>query len=329
MTLIAATLQSFFTDRLANHKRASPHTIAAYRDTMRLLLAFAHQRTGARPAKLDWAQLDAPLILAFLDDLEHGRGNSIRTRNARLTAIRSLFAYASLAHPEHAATIARVLAIPAKRFDKAAITYLNEAETRTLLEAPDQATWEGRRDVVLLLTAIQTGLRISELLGLNWEDITLGTGANLRCEGKGRKHRAVPLNEPVQAALARWFQETQPNRGDPVFTTRTTRRLSPDAVQRRLHLHAAAAAEKCATLRGRRLHPHVLRHTTAMNLLHAGVDTTVIALWLGHADVRSTNAYLHADLAIKERALAQVAPHDAPTGRYRAPDRVLAFLESL
>jgi site-specific recombinase XerD len=329
MTTIAATLQSFFTDRLANHKRASPHTIAAYRDTMRLMLAFAHQRTGTPPAKLDWDQLNAPLILAFLDDLEHGRGNSTRTRNARLTAIRSLFAYASLAHPEHAATIARVLAIPAKRFEKATITYLTEPETKALLAAPDRARWEGRRDAVLLLTAIQTGLRISELLNLNRDDITLGAGANVRCEGKGRKHRAVPLNEPVQAALTNWFRENPSADGDPVFTTRTGRRLSPDAVQRRIQIHAATAAEKCPSLRGRRLHPHVLRHTAAMNLLHGGVDTTVIALWLGHADVRSTNTYLHADLAIKERALAQVAPLNAGTGRYRAPDRLLAFLESL
>ena len=329
MTLIAPTLQSFFTDRLARHKRASEHTVAAYRDTMRLLLAFVQQRTATPPAKLDWAQLDASTILAFLDDLEHSRGNTIRTRNARLTAIRSLFAYASLRHPEHAATIAQVLAIPAKRYDKATITYLTEAEIKALLAAPDQHRWEGRRDVVLMLTAIQTGLRISELLNLNRGDITLGAGANVRCEGKGRKHRAVPLNGPVRDALAGWLARTGTGADQPVFTTRGGRRLSADAARSRLDLHARTAAEHCPSLAGRKLHPHVFRHTTAMNLLHAGVDTTVIALWLGHADVRSTNAYLHADMAIKERALAQVASPAVTISRYRPPDKLLAFLESL
>lgn len=329
MTLIAPTLQAFFTDRLARHKRASEHTIAAYRDTMRLLLAFIQQRTKTSPAKLDWAQLDGPAILAFLDDLEHRRGNTIRTRNARLTAIRSLFAYASLRHPEHAASIAQVLAIPAKRFEKATITYLTEAETQALLAAPDQDSWEGRRDVVLMLTAIQTGLRISELLGLNRGDITLGAGANVRCEGKGRKHRAVPLNEPVRQALAGWLTRTPTGADRPVFTTRGGRRLSSDAARSRLDLHTRKAAEHCPSLAGRKLHPHVSRHTAAMNLLHAGVDTTVIALWLGHTDVRSTNAYLHADMAIKEKALAQVAPPTVKISRYRPPDKLLAFLESL
>ena len=316
MTLIAPTLQSFFTDRLARHTRASEHTIAAYRDTMRLLLGFIQQRIGTSPAKLDWAQLDASMVLAFLDDLEHRRGNTIRT-------------YASLLHPEHAATIAQVLAIPAKRFEKATITYLTEIETQALLAAPDQTTWEGRRDVVLMLTAIQTGLRISELLSLNRGDITLGAGANVRCEGKGRKHRAVPLNEPVRNALAGWLTLTGVGADQPVFTTRIGRRLSADAARSRLDIHARTAAEHCPSLVGRKLHPHVFRHTSAMNLLHAGVDTTVIALWLGHADVRSTNAYLHADMAIKEKALAQVTPPSVTIGRYRPPDKLLAFLESL
>lgn len=329
MTAISPTLQSFFTDRLTKQKRASHHTIAAYRDTLRLLLTFVQRRTGTPPAKLDWAQLDAAVITGFLDNLEHGRGNTVRTRNARLTAIRSLFTYASLLHPEHAATIAQVLAIPTKRFEKASITFLDQAEVQALLAAPDRSRWEGHRDVVLMLTAIQTGLRISELLGLNRRDVTLGTGANVRCEGKGRKHRAVPLNEPVREALADWLARTGTGPDEPVFTTRRGRRLSPDAVQSRIDLHATVAAEKCPTLKGCKLHPHVFRHTAAMNLLHAGVDTTVIALWLGHADVRSTNAYLHADMAIKERALAQVTPTDAPTGRYRPPDRLLAFLENL
>jgi site-specific recombinase XerD len=329
VTAIAATLQSFFTDRLARHRQVSPHTIASYRDTLRLLLQFLRQRTGITPSRLDWADLDPDSICAFLDHLESDRGNSTRTRNARLTAIRSLFAYAALRHPEHAALIARVLAIPAKRFDKATVTFLDEHEVTALLHAPDRNRWEGRRDFTLILVAIQTGLRVSELLSLNCGDVIDGVGAHLRCQGKGRKHRAVPLTGPVENAMQAWLAERHALPDQPVFATRTGRRLSPDAVQRRVNLHAVTAAEHCPSLQGRRLSPHTFRHTSAMNLLHSGVDTTVIALWLGHADVRSTNAYLHADLAIKERALERVAPITTETGRYRPPDKLLAFLESL
>jgi site-specific recombinase XerD len=329
VTAIAATLQSFFTDRLARHQQASPHTITAYRDTLRLLLTFLQDRTGVPPSRLDWADLDAETIAAFLDHLETDRHNSARTRNARLTAIRALFAYAALRHPEHAAGIARVLAIPAKRFDKATVTYLNGAEVTALLTAADRSRWEGRRDYTLMLVAIQTGLRISELLGLDVHDITLGTGKHLRCNGKGRKHRAVPLNEPVEQVLRDWLYERSGNPDEPVFVTRTGRRLSPDAVQRRIDIYAERAAIECPSLGGRKLSPHIFRHTAAMNLLHAGVDTTVIALWLGHVDVRSTSAYLHADLAIKERALARVAPIGSPAARYQPTDQLLAFLEAL
>ena len=329
MSPVAPTMQSFFTDRLARHRQASPHTIASYRDTLRLLLKFVQSRAGVNPSRLDWADLDADCISAFLDHLENDRHNTARTRNARLTAIRSLFVYASLRHPEHAASITRVLAIPAKRFDKATVDFLEDDEVAAMLRAPDRTRWEGRRDLTFLLVAIQTGLRVSELLGLNVADVALGTGAHLRCQGKGRKHRAVPLSAPVEHALRAWLVECASQPDEPVFTTRTGRRLSPDAVQRRIDLHAAAAAKSCTSLAGRKLSAHIFRHTNAMNLLHAGVDTTVIALWLGHADVRSTNAYLHADLAIKERALARVAPIDAPTARYRPPDKLLAFLESL
>jgi site-specific recombinase XerD len=329
VTAIAATLQSFFTDRLTRHQQASPHTVAAYRDTLRLLLTFLQDRTGIPPSRLDWADLDAETISAFLDHLEIDRHNSARTRNARLTAIRALFAYAALRHPEHAAGIARVLAIPAKRFDKATVSYLNSAEITALLTAADRSRWEGRRDHTLMLVAIQTGLRISELLGLDVDDITLGTGKHLRCNGKGRKHRAVPLNDPVEQVLRDWLTERHGHPDEPVFITRTGRRLSPDGVQRRIDAYTARAAIECPSLGGRKLSPHIFRHTSAMNLLHAGVDTTVIALWLGHADVRSTNAYLHADLAIKERALARVTPIGTPTTRYQPSDQLLAFLEAL
>jgi site-specific recombinase XerD len=329
MTLVAPTLQAFFTDRLATQRRASPRTIAAYRDTLRLLLGFVHCRTGVRPAQLDWADLDATMISAFLHYLESERGNSIRTRNVRLTAIRSLFSYAALRHPEHALLIARVLAIPPKRFDKRIVTFLTAPEVDALLAAPDQSRWEGRRDRALMLLAVQTGLRVSELTGLNCGDVTLGTGANVRCEGKGRRQRAVPLTSPVEALLRVWLRERAGRPTDPLFPTRTGRNLSRDAVALRVSTHASTAAQRCPSLLGKRIHPHVLRHSCAMSLLQAGVDTSVIALWLGHAGVRSTDAYLHADLTIKEKALALTTPATAPPGRYRPPDKILAFLESL
>jgi site-specific recombinase XerD len=329
MSSVAPTLQSFFTDGLTTQRQASEHTIASYRDTCRLLLEFIHRRTGRPPSRLDWTDLDADAVTAFLDHLETDRHNGPRTRNARLTAIRSLFVYASLHHPEHATTIARVLAIPPKRFDKAIVAYLDDAEAAAVLAAPDRATWVGRRDHTLIALAIQTGLRISELLGLNCGDIVLGTGGHVRCEGKGRKQRSVPMTDPIRSIVELWLRERDGQRSDPVFITRTGRRLSVDAVQRRLTLHAETAATHCPSLRGKHLSPHVLRHTSAMALLHAGVDTTVIALWLGHADTRSTNAYLHADLAIKERALARLTPTPPQPGRYRPPDRLIAFLEAL
>ena len=329
MTSIAPTLQGFFTERLISQRRVSPRTIASYRDSLKLLLAFAQQRTGKPPTALDWADLDTELITAFLDHLETQRHNTTRTRNLRLTAIRSLFTYAALRHPEHAALIQQVLAIPAKRFAKQLISFLTEAEINALLAASDLTRWEGRRDRALLLVAVQTGLRVSELTGLNCGDVTLGTGASLRCLGKGRKHRAVPLTTPTQAVLRVWMTERTGLPGQPLFPTRTGRRLSTDAVQRLVHQHAATAALRCPSIRPDKLHPHILRHSCAMTLLHAGVDTAVIALWLGHADIRSTNAYLHADMTIKQRALDLTTPTSAPPGRYRPADPLLAFLESL
>lgn len=329
MTLVAPTLQAFFTDRLARQLQASPRTIASYRDTLRLLLCYVHDRTGTAPSSLDWDDLDETLIAAFLEHLESERGNSARTRNLRLTAIRSLFRYAALRHPEHAAVIARVLSIPPKRFEKRTITFLTAAEAKALLEAPDQTRWEGRRDRALLTLALQAGLRVSELIALTCADIALGTGAHVRCEGKGRKHRSVPLTAAAQAVLSTWLKERAGEAHDPLFPTRTGRRLSRDAIERRLATHTTNAATRCPSLNGKRLHPHALRHSCAMSLLQAGVDTTVIALWLGHADVRSTGPYLHADLTIKERALALLAPAAVAPGRYKPADRVLAFLEAL
>jgi site-specific recombinase XerD len=329
MSLIAPTLQSFFTDRLVRQRRASPRTIASYRDSLRLFVVFVHGRTAKTPCTLDWDDLDTEMVCAFLDHLEAERHNGPRTRNLRLTAIRSLFAYASLRHPEHAALIQRVLAIPAKRFDKPIVSFLTATEIDAVVGAPDLSRWEGRRDRALLLVAVQTGLRVSELTGLDCGDVGLGTGANVRCEGKGRKHRAVPLTAVTEAVLTVWLTERAGRRDEPLFPTRTGRRLSADAVERLVRKHAATASARCPSLRPEKLHPHVLRHSCAMTLLQAGVDTAVIALWLGHADIRSTQAYLHADMTIKRRALELTTPTATAPGRYRPPDSLLAFLEGL
>src|SRR6267154_4450032 len=248
MTALAPTLQAFFTERLIRQRQASPHTLAAYRDTLRLLLVFASARKDVEPSKLDIDDLDAPLIGAFLDHLEKQRENSARTRNARLAAVRSLFRYAALRHPEHAAVIQRVLAIPAKRFTKATISFLTAEEAGALLDAPDQRRWEGRRDRALLMLALQTGLRVSELIGLDCADVVLGTGGHVRCEGKGRRQRAVPLTSSAQQVLRPWMAERAGRPSDPLFPTRTGRRLSPDAIERRVAIHAAAAAKRYPSL---------------------------------------------------------------------------------
>jgi len=329
MTPVAPTLQAFFTERLIKQRDASPRTIASYRDTLRLLLCFVQDSTGRAPCKLDWDDLDEPVITAFLQHLEHERHNSARTRNLRLTAIRSLFNYAALRHPEHAAVIARVLSVPPARFQQATVTFLTGPECQALLHAPDPQRWEGRRDRAMLTLTIHAGLRVSELTAINCGDLTLATGANVRVHGKGRKDRAIPLTAPAKAILDTWVTERGGQPADPLFPTRTGRRLSRDAVAQRLDVHTATAAEHCPTLPAKRVHPHVLRHSCAMSLLQAGVDGTVIALWLGHADTRSTQPYIHADMTIKERALELVKPASVAPGRYTASDDVLRFLDSL
>jgi site-specific recombinase XerD len=329
VTALAPTLQAFFTDRLARQRDASPHTIAAYRDTWRLLLGFAAARAGKQPSLLEVTDLDAPLIAAFLDHLEHDRGNSPRTRNARLAAVHSLFRYAALRHPEHAEVIARVLAIPPKRHDKALVTYLTEPQLAALLAAPDRATWAGRRDHAMLLLAAQTGLRISELTGLTIGDVNLGTGAHVSCTGKGRKQRITPLTTGTVAVLRAWMTERGGQPDQALFPARSGGRLSRDAVERRIARHTAAAAASCPSLKAKTITAHTLRHTAAMRLLHAGTDTSVIALWLGHEQAETTQIYLHADLALKEQALARTTPPDVKPGRYRPPDPLLAFLEAL
>jgi site-specific recombinase XerD len=329
MTALAPTLQAFFTDRLTRQRQASPQTIAAYRDTWRLLLAFTARRTGRQPGQLDFADLDAPLIGSFLDHLEHDRGNSPRTRNARLAAIHSMFGYAALQHPEHAESISRVLAIPPRRFDKALVTWLTEQELDALLAAPDNSTRAGRRDHAMFALAAQTGLRISELTGLTCGDVHLGSGPHVSCHGKGRKERITPLTKNTIAVLRAWLAEQRGEPEQPLFPNRTGGRLSRDAVEKRLAQHVTTAAGDCPSLKSKNVTAHTLRHTAAMRLLHAGVDTSVIALWLGHEQADTTQIYLHADLELKEKALARTTPANTKPGRYQPPDQLLAFLESL
>jgi site-specific recombinase XerD len=329
VSALAPTLQAFFTDRLIRQRHASDNTIAAYRDTMRLLLGYAATRTGRPPSRLDMADLDAPLIAGFLDHLEIERGNSVRTRNARLAAIHSLFRFAALEHPEHAESISRVLAIPPKRFDRALVTYLTETEVDALLEACNRDTWTGRRDHALLLLAVQTGLRISELTGLTRRDVHLGAGAHVACHRKGRKDRITPLTSGTIAVLRDWLNEHSGDPDTPLFPSRHGGKLSRDAIEHRLAHYASQATAACPSLHRKTITAHVLRHTTAMRLLHAGVDTSVIALWLGHVSVDTTQIYLHADLTLKEQALARTRPPSAHTSRYQPPDSLIAWLEGL
>jgi len=329
MSLVAPTLQLFLTERLAKQRQASPQTVTTYRNTFRLLLGFVQERMGKAPRTLDWEDLGAPVISAFLDHIEADRGNSARSRNTRLAAVRSLFRYASLRHPEHASHIAQVLAIPPKRFARPPVSFLNREEVDALLAAPDLSRWEGRRDRALIALAVQTGLRLSELIGLKCGDVEMGTGAHVRCIGKGRKQRCVPLTSSTTALVRTWLKERGNHRDEPLFPTRTGRRLSDDAVERRFAIYKVIAAKRCPSMVAKKLTPHVLRHTSAMSLLRAGVDVAVIALWLGHADTRSTQSYLHADMSIKERALARTTPVSVKPGRFRPSDSLLAFLESL
>jgi site-specific recombinase XerD len=329
VTDLAPVLQGFFTDRLARQKKASPNTVAAYRDTCKLLLSFAQARTGKEPSMLSLADLDAAMVGEFLQHLEDDRGNGSATRNARLAAIHSLFRYAAPRVPEHAAVISQVLAIPPRRRERAIVSYLTPDETDALLAAPDRTTWHGRRDHALLLLAVQTGLRVSELTALARQDAHLGTGPHVRCHGKGRKDRATPLTSQVTRTLKTWLAELGPGPGTPLFPARAGGRLSRDAVGLLVAKHAAAAADGCPSIKEKNVTPHTLRHTAAMSLLRAGVDTSVIALWLGHEDAETTQVYLHADMTIKEQALARVQQPGTSPGRYRPPDSLLTFLDNL
>jgi integrase/recombinase XerD len=329
MTALAPALQAFFTTRLGHQRDASPHTIDSCRHAFRLLLTYAKARTGKDPSDLDLADLGADLVSGFLDHLERERGNGVGSRNTRLAAIHSFFRFASYRHPEHAASIQQVLAIPQKRTENRPRSFLTAAEMDALLAAPDRSTWIGRRDHVLLAVAVRTGLRLSELTGLRRQDAHLGTGAHLKCLGKGRKRRDTPLDKPTVKLLHAWMHEQDGNPEDPLFPSRRGGRLSPDAVQRLVAKHVATAQGKSPSLAAKRITAHTLRHSCAMDLLTNGLDVAVLALWLGHEKLESVNAYLHADLSLKERALARRPPLNAKPGRYRPNDALLAFLEAL
>jgi integrase/recombinase XerD len=324
-----ALLESFFTKRLMAQRRASPHTIASYRDTFRLLLQFTQKRLGIAASQVTIEVLNAPFVAAFLDDLESSRQNGVQSRNLRMTAIRSFFRYLALEAPQHSGLIQRVLAIPNKRRTRRLVGFLTRPEIDALLAAPDRNTWIGRRDHVLLLVAIQTGLRLSELTSLRQQDLVLGRGAYVRCEGKGRKERCTPLTKTTLAILAEWIREQGQDGAQILFPHARGGRLSPDAVQHLVSKHSATAQQSCPSLLNRRVTPHLLRHTAAMELLQAGVDRTVIALWLGHESIETTQTYLDADLAMKERALSKTAPVGAQHRRFKPDDALLAFLKSL
>lgn len=328
-TNLAPLLQRFFTQRLMQERRVSSHTISSYRDTFRLLLKFTEQRLHKPPSELVFEQIDAPLIVAFLDHLEKQRGVSVRSRNLRLSAIHSFFRYIAFELPTHSAQIQRVLAIPSKRFTRSLVRFLTRTEVDALLAAPDRRTWFGQRDYAFILMAAQTGLRLSEITAATRNDLVLGAGAHVRVIGKGRKERCTPLAKPTAAVLKAWLREPAKGDGHLLFPNAKGERLSVHGVKYMLNKHAATAAKVCPSLQSKRVTVHLLRHTMALEMLQAGVDRAVIALWLGHESVETTQVYLEATLAMKEQALAKTAPPFGSPGRFRPGDRLLSFLNSL
>lgn len=322
-------IEAFFTDRLMRQRQASPNTIASYRDSFCLLFKFAKQHLNKEPSNLSIEDLNAAFIGSFLNHIEKDRGNCARSRNVRLAAIHSFFKYIALQDPSHSALIQRVLAIPTKRYERKPIDFLTKAEIEALLAAPDPSTWSGRRDSALLHLAIQTGLRVSELIGLTCKDIVLDSGAHVRCKGKGRKERCTPIGKNLVSLLRSWLREQPGQPDDPLFPNTRGGFLSRDGVEYLLTKHVAAAAQKCPSMQKKRVSPHVLRHTAAMELLQHGVDITVIALWLGHESPETTQMYVQANLKMKEKALAKTTPVNLKPGRYQPNDQLLAFLKSL
>lgn len=330
VTYVAPLLEAFFTERLMNQRGASANTIDSYSTTFELLLAFAHEQLKKAPSKLLFEELDAPFISRFLDHLESDRGNTSRTRNARLAAIHSFFQYVAFREPRHSALIQRVLAIPTKRWEKKPVDFLKRNESDALLQAPDLSTWLGRRDRALMALMIQTGLRVSETIGLRFADVELKGPCYVRCSGKGRKQRCTPINASMAAILRDWSKERKASPEEPLFpNSRNQGHLSRDAVEYLIKKHVKVAQEQCPSLAEKRVTPHVLRHTCAMDLLQSGVDHATIALWLGHESLQSTLCYLHADLELKQKALEKTAPYGLPSGRFRPDDSLMSFLEGL
>ena len=327
---LAGLLQGFFVEHLRGQLGASRHTITSYRDTFRLLLKFASERRCCRQVSdLNVEDLDAKFVSAFLKHLEHDRHNCPRTRNNRLSAIHAFFRFVCINEPALACHGQRILAVPMKRFERGPVEFLSREETAALLQAPNAKTWLGRRDRLLLDLAVQTGLRNSELTGLRRQDLQLGSEAHLKCLGKGRKNRCTPLRAPLAAGLSSWLAAQPPEAATPVFPTAKGNAMSSDALQRLVRRYIKSAAKSCPSLRKKRVTPHTLRHTLAMNLHQSGVDLTVIALWLGHESIETTQMYLHADMAMKEKALARTAQGPTAPKRYRPKDKLLAFLETL
>lgn len=322
-------LQRFFTGQMIGDLGASPHTVAGYRDAFRLLLHFATDRLGRAPSNLNVEEITVEFVSEFLNHLEVKRGNCTRTRNTRLAALHAFFRYVAINEPGHTLHCQRVLAIPAKRYDHSPVEFLTEEETAAIIAAPDLATWIGRRDRTLLMAAVQTGLRNSEITSLCRRDVEFGVGAHVRCLGKGRKARCTPLRPDVAAVFEAWLKEQAGDAGDPAFPSSRGGRLSADALQGLVARHVATARQACPSLTDKKVTPHTLRHTTAMDLLRRGVDLSVIALWLGHESTDTTHAYLHADMRLKEQALAHATTSGAVPDLYCPSDPLLTFLESL
>ena len=325
----ASLLQDFFCKRLIAERNLSGQTVASYRDTFRLLLKYAEQRMKKAPEALTLADLDAPVILGFLDQLQKERGNCARTRNLRLVAVRSFLRYASYRDPAALPTIQRVLAIPMKRFDRPLLGFLSHEQMQAVLDAPDRTTWSGQRDHIMLSTFYNTGARVSEIIGLRVNDVDLDRSVAVHIRGKGRKQRVTPLWRGTARLLRDWLVRQHRDGNAPVFSNRAGHPLSRSGVEQRLRVAVAIAQNRCPSLRGLSVSPHTLRHTTAMHLLQSGVDLTVIALWLGHESPETTHHYIEADLTMKERALASLQEPPGRTLRYRAGDRLLAFLDGL
>jgi integrase/recombinase XerD len=326
---LSSLVQYFFTQHLCEHRRSSARTIVAYRDTFRLLLNFLQARTGRAPTALTLADLDAPAILAFLDHIETERHNQIRSRNARLGAIRSFFRIVAVRDPANLGLVNRVLAIPTKRTDHRLVTYLTRVEMDAVLAAPDPATWLGRRDHSLLLTMYNSGARASEIINLRCTQVTFSSNTYVQLHGKGRKERTVPLWPQTARVLQRWFHELEATADSLAFPTIRRTVLSADGLNHLLQHAVQRAATDCPSLLTKRVTPHVIRHATAMHLLQSGVDIATIALWLGHESIETTHGYVEADLASKQRALEKLAPAQGQLQRYQPEDELLRFLAGL